>query len=211
MTAKKRAVLVGGKPHNVPKELHRYFELVDHIHQDEKPRAIRRGEVDIVLIIRDWVNHGHVRGIQAMLPGVPIVAARAGWSHMATELVRRGLLPEPEPEPKEAPPPSFDAGQNEPPPPPLPSISEIEAVKGGVPISVADAIKKVEDMAAERSLLVERITYLEDEIAEIRGEIDQRKADLAKVDAMTSKFSVVIEKYKALQEEIAKVFGGVGS
>lgn len=93
---KPRAIIVGGFGFNVPKQLHRYFEVVKHFHQDKSDRITAVPDCDIVLVIRDYVHHGAIIQVTALLPGIPVVAARAGWSHLYTELERRKLLPLPE-------------------------------------------------------------------------------------------------------------------
>lgn len=91
-----RAVVLGGKDFNVPKQLHRYFELVKHFHQDKSSRITGMPDCDIILVIRDYIHHSAIEQAAALAPGVPIVAARAGWSHMYAELERRKLLPTPQ-------------------------------------------------------------------------------------------------------------------
>lgn len=95
LMSRTRAVIVGGKGFNVPKQVHRFFEVVKHFEQDKADRITGVPECDIILVIRDYVHHGAIQQITAICPGIPIVAARAGWSHLYTELERRKLLPIP--------------------------------------------------------------------------------------------------------------------
>ena len=94
--AKPRAVIVGGKGFNVSKQFHQYFEIVKHFDQDTNGKVTPVKDVDIILVIRDFVDHSTIGNVSATFPGVPIVAARNGWSHMYMELERRKLLPVPE-------------------------------------------------------------------------------------------------------------------
>jgi len=93
---KPRAVVLGGKKFNISKHFHRHFEIVRHFEQDEENRLSSIQGVEIVLVLRDFVSHQAISKAAAVFVGVPIVAARNGWSHMQQELERRNLLPIPE-------------------------------------------------------------------------------------------------------------------
>ena len=94
---KPKAIIVGGKPFNVPRQLHLYFDVVLHIHQD-KTRSFTIRPCNIVIVIRDFISHKAMARVVDQLKRIderiPIVAARVGWAHLYTELVRRNLLPQ---------------------------------------------------------------------------------------------------------------------
>jgi hypothetical protein len=191
-TRKPMALLVGGKGHNVPKELGRHFNLIRHIHQDSSI-FIAPKETEIVLVIRDWVSHRVIQRIQDQLPHVPLVAARAGWSHMVTELVRRGLLPEGDPiEPK--------AEKTEDPMPER--VEEPPAPKGNLnPFSPDEFLRVLADF--------EGLKQRRDEACRVATEAwesyEVAKGHLNALDADLEKYQGVLSYLKLAQAEIEKI------
>lgn len=89
---KPRAVIIGGKKFNISKQVYEHFDIVRHFEQGELGRIVWIRGVDLVLVVRDFVGHKNLNKLMKLFEGTPIVAARSGWSHLYTELVRRGLL-----------------------------------------------------------------------------------------------------------------------
>lgn len=185
---KTRAIIIGGLGFNVPKQLHRYFDVVKHYHQDKCDKVATAPDCDIILIIRDYVHHSAIETITAMLPGVPIVAARAGWSHLYTELERRRLLPALEEiMPQE---PELDAPVVEPALPPVPledqiTDEELERLTAPprppqAPVQEPSALRLIEEVeeAAPEAPGDDRIEVLSDLFKATNGEITPEVRDL---------------------------------
>lgn len=191
--SKPRAIIIGGMGFNVPKQVHRYFDVVKHYLQDKCDKVASAPECDIILIIRDYVHHSAIETITGMLPGVPIVAARAGWSHLYTELERRRLLPIPEdvvvPEPEPVEPPAEPAlppvpvedqitdeeleRLTAPPPPPPPSLPAAPPVQAPEPAS----LRLLEEVETEDPA-DDRIDVLMELFKATAGEITPEVRDL---------------------------------
>ena len=139
--AKPRAVIVGGKGFNVSKQYHQYFEVVRHFDQDSSGRVTSVKDVDIILVIRDFVDHSLMNHVATTFPGVPIVATRNGWSHMYTELQRRNLLPALEPSTVEV--------DQEPPVPVIPEPEVAPIVTPGNAVAEEEAPKPVLSIVQE--------------------------------------------------------------
>ena len=99
-TAKKRILVVGGKPFNLPRQLADHFYIVKQIEQDQKRFQIPQN-IEFVLVLTNWVNHTAIQTVQRQT-NVPIIWVRKGWNAMKAELQRRGLVP---PDPEEVPEP----------------------------------------------------------------------------------------------------------
>ena len=107
--ANPRLLIIGGKQFNIPPRLKDYFDIARHIEQEERKLGTLPN-VDYILVITNWVNHGAIASARKVMPKTPVIWVRKGWPAMSAELRRRGLIPEEavvpqEPEPEVAPPP----------------------------------------------------------------------------------------------------------
>lgn len=193
---KPRALLLGGKDHNVPKQLTRYFDLIKHIHQDERVFSAPK-ETQIILVIRDWVSHGVIERVQDQLPGVPLVAARAGWSHMVTELVKRGLLPDGDPvEPEEDRVTAEDVEDAE---EPAPRVRP-QALP---PINLDEIVRILGDL--ERLTREREEAFYESQAA--RETCDAADDRLSEIDEKLSRYRSVVSHLEMARDEISKLPG----
>lgn len=123
-----KALVLGGKPFNLPAELRRLIDVERHIVQADLkhwcPPSIS-GKYDMVLVIAEFSIPRVVEEIKRRVH-VPVIHLQRGWGRMREELIRHGFLtnevdlstpkphasipPIPQSPPKEAPPPPTVTG-----------------------------------------------------------------------------------------------------
>lgn len=145
---KPKALVLGGKPFNLPAELRRLVEIERHIVQEDlkhwSPPSIS-SKYDLVLVIAEFALPRVVEEVKRMVR-VPVIHLQRGWGRMREELIQHGFLtnevdlstPKPKAVPTASPPKEA--------PPPMPTVS-------GLPpedvwkLAGADAIRTLRDVA----------------------------------------------------------------
>lgn len=91
MSEKKKVMIVGGLPFNIPSELRELFQIVKHV-EEGTSRLADIPAVDYVFVMSDFSSHKMLQVVKERA-GVPIVYLRKGWASMKEELAERCLLP----------------------------------------------------------------------------------------------------------------------
>ena len=93
-----KLMIVGGKPFNVPGQVYRHFEVIQHITQEQRKPVAKTG-AEYILVIRSWVSHGQVRDAVSANPTAKVVQIIKGWAHMIEQFQKYGIdLTEKEPQ-----------------------------------------------------------------------------------------------------------------
>lgn len=92
MSEKKKVLIVGGLPFNIPNELRDLFQVVKHV-EEGTSRLADLPAVDYVFVMSDFASHKMLQVVKDRA-NVPIVYLRKGWASMKEELIERCLLPQ---------------------------------------------------------------------------------------------------------------------
>jgi hypothetical protein len=148
LNEKKKVLIVGGLPFNIPAELREIFDIVKHV-EEGTARLADLPAVDYVFVMSDFASHKMLQVVKDRATA-PIIYLRKGWASMKEELALRCILP-PDQKVAEA---AVKAAQN-PETGTLSGLSEDELWKTYKPkfIEAVKTMLKPRDLVSEADLL----------------------------------------------------------